>query len=70
MGFSKSELQHSWGVVTADPNARSEQMGPCPPCFCFASEDVLAVRTGLVQFYDKKEDTDMGDFAEKTVNLY
>lgn len=45
-------------------------MGSCSPCFGFASEDVLAERTELMQFYDKKEDTEMGDFSEKIFNLY
>ena len=45
-------------------------MGPYSPWFGFASEDVLAERTELIQFYDKKEDTEMGDFSEKIFNLY
>ena len=40
-------------------------MGPYSPWFGFASEDVLAERTELIQYYDKKEDTEMGDFSEK-----
>lgn len=38
--------------------------------FCFASEDVLAERTELMQFYDKNEDTEMGDFSEEIFNIY
>lgn len=45
-------------------------MGPCSPSFCFASEDVLAERTELMQFYDKNEDTEMGDFSEEIFNIY
>ena len=45
-------------------------MGLCSPCFCFASEDVLAERTELMQSYDKNEDTEMGDFSEEIFNIY